>query len=190
MPNTPIFALPYPAQTDPPNGPGQIQALATATETALGTVKASPNNRPYFHGYTTGTQGGFASATDTPVNITAEFAKVNMTHPGGSSRVTPTVAGIYRVKAQIMFPGGVGSTADDKRILATIRVNGSIPTGSKYGSAAAKTTGFVSQLAEYETTVRCNGTSDYIEMWANHNMGGTLTLDPGSILTIERVGDY
>ncbi|MGV9364531.1 hypothetical protein [Amycolatopsis sp. NPDC003731] len=32
MPNTPVYSLPYPASTDAPNGPAQIQALATAVE--------------------------------------------------------------------------------------------------------------------------------------------------------------
>lgn len=35
MPGTPNYALPYPAITDPPNGPAQMQALANATDTAL-----------------------------------------------------------------------------------------------------------------------------------------------------------
>jgi hypothetical protein len=35
MPNTPIAALPYPALTDSPNGPAQIQALATAVDSQV-----------------------------------------------------------------------------------------------------------------------------------------------------------
>lgn len=35
MPNTPVLTLPYPALSDQPNGPSQLQALATATETAI-----------------------------------------------------------------------------------------------------------------------------------------------------------
>jgi hypothetical protein len=35
MPTTPIFAFPYPALTDPPNGAAQIQALAEAVEAEL-----------------------------------------------------------------------------------------------------------------------------------------------------------
>ncbi|EHR62625.1 hypothetical protein [Saccharomonospora cyanea] len=35
MPVTPNFNLPYPGLGDPPDGPGQVQALARATDTAL-----------------------------------------------------------------------------------------------------------------------------------------------------------
>ncbi|GIG69748.1 hypothetical protein [Phytomonospora endophytica] len=37
MGSTPVYALPYPESTDPPNGPAQFRALAEATETALAT---------------------------------------------------------------------------------------------------------------------------------------------------------
>lgn len=35
MANTPNFSLPYPALSDPPDGPGQIQALAQAIDTVM-----------------------------------------------------------------------------------------------------------------------------------------------------------
>lgn len=35
MGNTPVYDLPYPESTDPPNGPAQMRALAEATEKAL-----------------------------------------------------------------------------------------------------------------------------------------------------------
>ncbi|MFF5992575.1 hypothetical protein [Prauserella flavalba] len=41
MPNTPIWNLPYPALSEPPNVPADIEALADATDTALSTVAAS-----------------------------------------------------------------------------------------------------------------------------------------------------
>jgi len=40
VPTTPIFAFPYPALTDPPNGAAQIQALAEAVETELNATNA------------------------------------------------------------------------------------------------------------------------------------------------------
>jgi hypothetical protein len=35
MPSTPIYGLPYPSLSDPPNGPAQFQALAEAVEAEL-----------------------------------------------------------------------------------------------------------------------------------------------------------
>lgn len=43
MPSTPVYALPYPALSDPPNGPAQVGSLATATEAGLTTVNANAN---------------------------------------------------------------------------------------------------------------------------------------------------
>lgn len=40
MPSTPIYGLPYPSLTDPPNGPAQFQALAEAIETELARIDA------------------------------------------------------------------------------------------------------------------------------------------------------
>ena len=45
MPNTTAQQLPYPAQGDPPNGPGQIQALALAVEPRLVQVFADATDR-------------------------------------------------------------------------------------------------------------------------------------------------
>ena len=41
MPVTPTYAFPYPALSDPPNGPAQFQALATAVENQLVTTNNS-----------------------------------------------------------------------------------------------------------------------------------------------------
>lgn len=38
---TPVYAFPYPELTDPPNGPSQIQALATAVENKFVTVDST-----------------------------------------------------------------------------------------------------------------------------------------------------
>lgn len=38
MPNTPIYSFPYPALSDAPNGPSQMQALATAVENTVNTL--------------------------------------------------------------------------------------------------------------------------------------------------------
>lgn len=39
MPSTPVYGIPYPADADPPDGPGQMQALAEAVETALAAIE-------------------------------------------------------------------------------------------------------------------------------------------------------
>lgn len=51
MPTTPTYGLPYPALSDAPNGPSQIQALATEVEVELTRVDAV---KPIGHGTTAG----------------------------------------------------------------------------------------------------------------------------------------
>ena len=45
MPQTANYGLPYSGPDDPPNGPAQQQALAEATDTALGTVETNLDGR-------------------------------------------------------------------------------------------------------------------------------------------------
>lgn len=56
MPTTPTYGLPYPVLSDPPNVPGDLQALAEATDTALAdqdsahaSARASLVPTPYKH---------------------------------------------------------------------------------------------------------------------------------------------
>lgn len=46
MPTTPVYALPYPAATDPADVPADVQALATRLEAVLGTRSAAPPASP------------------------------------------------------------------------------------------------------------------------------------------------
>jgi hypothetical protein len=41
MPTTPNYSIPYPALSDSPNGPSQLQSLATVTDTALQGLQTS-----------------------------------------------------------------------------------------------------------------------------------------------------
>lgn len=76
MPNTPTYAFPYPAATDPPNGAGQIQSLANRMETVLSTTDANvlDINNNILKGNTAGhcarhNAGSFA----VPANVDTKF---------------------------------------------------------------------------------------------------------------------
>lgn len=45
MGTTPVYALPYPALTDAPNGPAQLQSLATAVETQLSRIDTDATSK-------------------------------------------------------------------------------------------------------------------------------------------------
>lgn len=51
MPTTPTYSLPYPALSDPPNGPGAFEDLAEAVETVL--AAKAPLASPTFTGVLT-----------------------------------------------------------------------------------------------------------------------------------------
>lgn len=48
MPATTPDALPYPAQTDPPNGPAQLQALAEQTQAVIAAHRAAADPHPVY----------------------------------------------------------------------------------------------------------------------------------------------
>lgn len=82
MPNTPVYALPYPALSDTPNGPAQIGALATATETAIGGVSTTvaTNTKTYprlFTGRLASNQGITGTADLTGCTVTFTTAQAN-----------------------------------------------------------------------------------------------------------------
>lgn len=59
MPTTPIYGLPYPALSDPPNGPAQIQALAEGVESELQRIDATADtDQSLLSGFTSPTQTG------------------------------------------------------------------------------------------------------------------------------------
>jgi hypothetical protein len=93
MPSTSRLALPYPAATDPPNGPAQIQALADALDpivakTTLATIPASES-----------------TSAAGPVNLTTPGPSITVTVPSAnllvevfaSVAITPSATGIAKV---------------------------------------------------------------------------------------------
>jgi hypothetical protein len=64
MPVTPIYGIPYPALSDPPNGPSQMQALALEVETELARIDAVD-----------GTQNANISALQSATNVPTFFIR-------------------------------------------------------------------------------------------------------------------
>lgn len=74
MPTTPVYSFPYPSLSDPPNGPAQFQALATAVENKIITIDS-----------TDATQNSNISTLQTTVNT------LNMRSLGGRIAVAAGV---------------------------------------------------------------------------------------------------
>jgi hypothetical protein len=123
MPTTTNFALPYPASTATVNVSGDIQALATATDTALATVSA---DKPHAFLRQTSNQSIVFGAW-TAVTFDTEDVDTHSGHSTSvnTSRYTAAVAGWYHVV-------GRGSFAANSTGHRGVRIakNGSVVNGS------------------------------------------------------------
>lgn len=98
MPSTTRFGFPYPALTDPPNGPTQIGALATSVDTALGTLTdATAANFAALAASGEWTLGANLNiGTPTLINNwTAVGTPSGITHSAGT--FTVATAGVYAI---------------------------------------------------------------------------------------------
>lgn len=100
MPSTPTYALPYPSLSDAPNGPAQLQSLATATETAIGTLATAYNSLAPKLGEVVAptmiatSSSSANSATLVVTNVIAQFTPV-----ASGARYRFKVNGLYQCDA-------------------------------------------------------------------------------------------
>jgi len=133
--------------------------LPANTGTVLTTASTFGGTGPAFSAYQSSSQT-LSGSTDTKITFTTEEFDTNNNF--ASSTFTPTVAGYYQVNSSIR----VNTTTTSIRMMI-------YKNGSKYkiGTDIATTcnNGFVSTL------VYCNGTTDYIEAYANIGVGQALS---------------
>lgn len=108
-----------------------------------------------------------------------------------TARVTPIVAGTYKVFGQCAY---ATNTTGDRG--AHVKKNGTGIDSLAYGGAPAMNgTALLAGIAHCSGTVSMNGTTDYLELYATQNSGGNLnTFYVGAGLTtsyliVERIGD-
>jgi hypothetical protein len=101
---------------------------------------------------------------------------------GGSERFTPTVAGVYLVQGMLHYTHGSGGTYTPTLYLY------------RNGSSYAYTQGIVNYSGGHydslniQAMMTFNGSSDYVDMRANHNAGGNATMQTQSTFSMFRVG--
>lgn len=136
MPLTPDFDLPYPAPADPPDGPAQLGALATAVEAALADLNTSVSTGGDNGGGTQPIPAG-NTWTDTPDAVIQVpvagpgkllvFAVVTLNDPG-------TAAG--DCEARLQFSGPIGTVilnvakagvSQGAAVTITVPVNAVVP---------------------------------------------------------------
>lgn len=134
-------------------------------------LAASELNNPYFHGIQVVTQT-LTTATPTAITFTSEIVDTHNWHSTSSntSRYTPQIAGYYQCIGFVSF---AADTTGDR--VAAFRKNGSRLDGANYGSMPALNGAvYAAGSCWAAATILCNGTTDYIELWGEHNKGSNL----------------
>lgn len=130
------------------------------------------------------------NSTWTAVTMTAEVVDTISGHSlvTNTSRYTPNVSGTYEVYGQVAF--AINATGDRG---AQFRKNGAVTDGLQYGAARAMSGGNFAGIAVTSGMVNLNGSTDYIEVYAFQDSGGTISTSYGagfttSFMQIRRIG--
>ena len=144
-------------------------ALFNAQVGALNNFALGP---PVFRGYQASSQSA-ANATWVSVAMDTETLDSDGGHSTvtNNSRYTPTVPGTYLVIGTAAFAG----SATTQRA-ARLGMNGS----TIIGAAVAGGSGAAWWCATAMDLVVCNGTTDYVELQARQDSGGTLSTYTGT----------
>lgn len=155
MPATPTLALPYPALTDPPNGPQAVQLLAEAVENLL----KAPFGRM-------GITSGFVpidNANGVYPTVASQVLKNGMTFNSNSLLIPK--AGLYEINMKAYFTGGGGVPFLGT---ATVTINSSAAPPA--AAAAAFGTAFADKRTADDYTIwasvrRQLSANDRLRLW-------------------------
>ena len=156
---------------DAPNVAGTtVLTLPTANGTVLTTANTfAAGTGPAFSAYANATTT-VASATFAKVNINAESYDTNNNFNTANSRFTPTVAGYYQINGNYLISGAATGI-----VVPFIFKNGNIEwVGAQSLCNPSQSSSATSAL------VYCNGSTDYIELYAYQTSGSTLTVQTNS----------
>jgi hypothetical protein len=134
---------------------------------ATGTVMVS-GNMPAFSAYSSSVT---TISDSTFTKITYGTKDFDTNNNFASSTFTPTVAGYYQINANFRF--GTAFNATQQAIL--IYKNGSVWNRGGGGGTAT-----LFSYLTVSTLVYCNGSTDYIEIYAYQNSGTSVTNDNSS----------
>jgi len=136
-------------------------------------------NRPAGRMVQTVAQTGIANATQTAVTFTTEDYDTHNFHSTSSntSRVTPTVAGLYTVRGAVSV---IGQT-DYTFVESTLRFNGATYMAPATRLTPSATTGTL--IVPVAASIACNGTTDYFELTFRLTRGGAGT--SGTVISLQ-----
>jgi hypothetical protein len=173
MPTTSPDSLPYPGDGDPPDGPGQLGALAVATQAALTAIRAalSPPRVKVFRSANL----TVSNLTWTLVTWDSEAWDTDTMHSTSTntSRLVATTAGIYRVTLNVQWAAdGTGA----RYVTVGKNAGGTKGAGTVLlldQAVAAVNGSYNAQSVSFEVSLAAN---DYIEAWVYQASGASLAL--------------
>lgn len=141
-------------------------------------VSGISGNQPFCHVYQSLSATQIISQnTPTALNFDAEVVDTLNFHSTVSnrSRITPTVAGRYQCFGGVAWNTNNSSVVNNKYATCQFRKNGTQVLGSSpYGPVLLYQTAFAAPMSFTVATILVNGTTDYIELWANNDVVGGL----------------
>ena len=150
---------------------------------ATGTIMVS-GNMPAFGAYQNNNTTSIASGTWTLCPNNTEYFDTNGCYNNTGSTVTlnglsvpayafmPNVAGYYQVNACTSIYSGMTG----KMFIAIYKTGSSYCTGNEIGFTASVT----QAVGTVQSVVYLNGTTDYVQIYAWHNIGTTQSIDYGT----------
>lgn len=143
----------------------------TVTQTMLASNVVG--NGPAFSVYLTGTQN-VSTGTFTKIQFNNKTFDTNTNFDATTNyRFTPNVAGYYQINASMAFSSMTGSAE------INIYKNGSLYLYGPFPNTVSS----ASPYTAVSSVVYCNGSTDFIEIWAWQGSGGTVALGTGSTVT-------
>jgi hypothetical protein len=167
---------------DAPNVAGTtVLTLPTANGTVLTTANTfAAGTGPAFSAYGNISQS-ISSGTATKISFNLEEFDTNSNYDSTTNyRFTPTVAGYYQVNVACRYESSAAVT-NNGEILIQIRKNGSAykrgwNSSGQLTSIMSTTGGATYLIAQCNSIVYLNGSTDYVEGWFYQNTGNTQTL--------------
>jgi len=143
----------------------QRAASRAATEAFVNTLMTPPA----VMAYQSGTGSTLTNALATRVSFNTERYDTNSCY--ASPTFTPNVAGIYQISAAVKLPSAAPG------FLSIYRNGVEYKRGAWTALSAAAFTFSISGLVE------CNGSTDYVEIYAYQSSGGSLDVEGGDAIT-------
>lgn len=150
---------------------GAFDAYTAAGWVSIASSATAPVNGPAFSAQVASAQSLSTSVT-TKIQYASEVFDTNNNYdPTTNYRFTPTVAGYYQVNATISF----APSATGFRFISLYK------NGSPYQQGANIQAGAINYtVINLSSLVYLNGSTDYIEVYAIQNSGGTLQTSNGT----------